>query len=147
MTIICWKPRCQFHKHFTSIFLVQKLFWASFLYLQFGFIFFCQKNFGKKAVHKMLVILTKKWYVSWSMELNLEFKKKIKILPWENDFCTPMKSKSRKIFENIFLFLMMTSFFASSSWKENKEKTFLTFDFYLPRHKILLKLLKEQILK
>ena len=35
-----------------------KVFWAAFLYSQFGFVFFWQNNIGAKAAHKMLVKLT-----------------------------------------------------------------------------------------
>jgi len=35
-----------------------KVFHATFMYLQFGFVIFWRKDFGKKAAHKMLVKLT-----------------------------------------------------------------------------------------
>jgi len=35
-----------------------KTFCAAFLYLQFGFVIFRQKNIGAKAARKMLMILT-----------------------------------------------------------------------------------------
>jgi hypothetical protein len=35
-----------------------EVFLQSFICLQFGFVIFCQKNFGAKAAHKMLVKLT-----------------------------------------------------------------------------------------
>ncbi len=50
-------PRCQFHKHFTSSFFVQKFFYAAFMCLQFGFVIFWRKDFGTKAAYKMLVKL------------------------------------------------------------------------------------------
>jgi len=36
-----------------------KVFWKAFLYLEFGFVFICRKNIGKKAAHKMLANLIK----------------------------------------------------------------------------------------
>jgi len=35
-----------------------KVFFAAFLYLQFGFVIFWQKNIGSKAARKMLMKLT-----------------------------------------------------------------------------------------
>jgi hypothetical protein len=35
-----------------------KVFCTAFMRLQLGFVFFWQKDFGAKAAHKMLVILT-----------------------------------------------------------------------------------------
>jgi hypothetical protein len=35
-----------------------KVFCAAFMWLQFGFVIFWQKDFGTKATHKMLVKLT-----------------------------------------------------------------------------------------
>jgi len=36
-----------------------KMFFATFLFIQFGFVVFWQKNIGAKAAHKMLMKLTK----------------------------------------------------------------------------------------
>jgi hypothetical protein len=43
---------------FMSSFFCAKVFCAAFMCLQFGFVTFWQKDFGAKAVHKMLVKLT-----------------------------------------------------------------------------------------
>jgi len=39
-----------------------KVFCAAFMCLQFGFVIFCQKDFGAKAAHKMLVKITPWWH-------------------------------------------------------------------------------------
>ncbi len=49
---------CQFHQYFTNSFFVWTLFCTAFMCLQFEFVNFRQKDFGAKAAHKMLVILT-----------------------------------------------------------------------------------------
>ncbi len=46
------------HQQFISSFFVQKCLAKLFLYLQFGFVIFWQKNIGAKAASKMLVKLT-----------------------------------------------------------------------------------------
>jgi len=44
--------RCQFYQHLKSSFFVWKCFCSAFLYLQFGFVTFWQKNIGTKAALK-----------------------------------------------------------------------------------------------
>jgi hypothetical protein len=43
---------------FYEQFFHTKVFYAAFMCFQFGFVIFWQKDFGAKAVHKMLVKLT-----------------------------------------------------------------------------------------
>jgi hypothetical protein len=43
--------------------------------LQFGFVFFWQKDFGAKAAHKMLVKLTPDWVIFRQFGLLLRFQK------------------------------------------------------------------------
>ncbi len=50
--------RCPFHQYFKSSFFTWKFFCAAFMCLQFGFVFFWQKDFGANAAHKMWVKLT-----------------------------------------------------------------------------------------
>ncbi len=50
-----------------------KVFCAAFMCLQFGFVIFWQKDFGAKAVNKMLVKLTP--------ERNRQRRKKLTMLP------------------------------------------------------------------
>jgi len=47
----------KFQQHFTSSFFVQEFFSQLFLYFQFGFVIFWQKNIDLKVVSKMLMKL------------------------------------------------------------------------------------------
>ncbi len=51
------RPGVNFTNILRAAFLCDSVL-ARFLYLQFGFLIFCQKNIGAKAAHKMLVKLT-----------------------------------------------------------------------------------------
>jgi hypothetical protein len=44
--------RCQFHKHFMSSFFIHKVFLASFIYLQFGFVIFGNRKSAQKLFVK-----------------------------------------------------------------------------------------------
>jgi hypothetical protein len=51
-----------------------KVFCATFMCLQFGFVIFWQKDFGAKAAHKMLVKLTpggRNWQVIYHKMLSI----------------------------------------------------------------------------
>jgi hypothetical protein len=48
----------QCHQYFYEQLFNTKVFFAVFLYLQFGFVIFCQKNISAKAARKLLVKLT-----------------------------------------------------------------------------------------
>ncbi len=53
-----------------------KSFFAAFMCLQFGFVIFCQKDFGAKAANKMLVKLTpggRNWQLIYPYSINMLF--------------------------------------------------------------------------